>query len=141
MKTIGNIIWFVLAGWANFVSYLLAGLLVCLTIVGIPFGVQLFKLAGYAAWPFGRTVVAEPTLSVPRGIGQVLWVVFAGIWLAIGHVVAGALLCLTIIGIPFGIANFKLATLALAPFGKRVVRTSDLTQVVTVQVVPQAARP
>lgn len=122
MRTIGNILWLVLAGFWLAVGYAVAGLLLVVTIVGIPFGVQSFKLAGYSLWPFGRVVVTDPDAGTALGcVGNVLWLVLAGWWLAIGHVVTGVALCLTIIGIPLGVANFKLALLALVPFGKTVV--------------------
>jgi uncharacterized membrane protein YccF (DUF307 family) len=117
-----NVLWLVLAGFWLCLAYLCAGIVLCITIIGIPFGIQSFKLAGYALWPFGRVVVQrfdrDPALSC---VGNVLWFVLSGLWLAIGHVITGLLLCLTIIGIPFGIASFKLAGLALVPFGKVVV--------------------
>ncbi len=122
MRTIGNILWLVLAGFWLAVGYAIAGLILCVTLIGIPFGLQSFKLAGYSLWPFGRVVVTDPDASSALGcIGNVLWLVLAGWWLAIGHVVTGLALCLTIIGIPLGVANFKLALLALVPFGKTVV--------------------
>ncbi len=122
MRTLGNIIWLVLAGFWLCLGYLLAGVLNCITIIGIPFGIQSFKLAGYALWPFGRMVVHRPDRVVAFGcLGNVIWFFLGGFWLALAHVVTGVLLCLTIIGIPLGIADFKLAGLALAPFGKQVV--------------------
>ena len=122
MRTIGNILWLVLAGFWLAVGYAIAGVILFVTIIGIPFGVQSFKLAGYSLWPFGRVVVQDPDASSALGcVGNVLWLVLAGWWLAIGHVVTGLALCLTIIGIPLGVANFKLALLALVPFGKTVV--------------------
>ncbi len=122
MRTIGNILWLVLAGFWLAVGYTFAGLVLVVTIVGIPFGVQSFKLAGYSLWPFGRVVVTDPDASAALGcVGNVLWLVLAGWWLALGHVVTGIALCITVIGIPLGVANFKLALLALAPFGKTVV--------------------
>ena len=122
MRMIGNILWLVLAGFWLAVGYTIAGLILVVTIIGIPFGLQSFKLAGYSLWPFGRVVVVDPDASMALGcVGNVLWLVLAGWWLAIGHGVTGLALCLTIIGIPLGVANFKLALLALAPFGKEVV--------------------
>lgn len=127
MRTIGNILWLVLAGFWLAVGYAFAGLLLVVTIVGIPFGLQSFKLAGYSLWPFGRVVVTDPDASSTLGcIGNVLWLVLAGWWLAIGHVATGVALCVTIIGIPLGVANFKLALLALVPFGKTVVALDDV---------------
>ncbi len=122
MRTIGNILWLLFAGFWLAVGYAVAGLILLVTIVGIPFGIQSFKLAGYSLWPFGRVVVTDPDASMALGcVGNVLWLVLAGWWLALGHVVTGLALCVTIIGIPLGVANFKLALLALAPFGKTVV--------------------
>jgi uncharacterized membrane protein YccF (DUF307 family) len=117
-----NIIWLVLHGWALALAYLLAGLVACLLIVTIPFGIASFRLAGYAAWPFGRTTVPAPGAGVASALGNALWFLFVGWWLALLHVVAGVAYCLTIIGIPFGIALFKLALVGLFPLGKQVVR-------------------
>ncbi len=122
MRTIGNLLWLVLAGFWLALGYALAGIIMFVLIITIPFGVQAFKLAGYSLWPFGRVVVTDPDGNVALGIvGNVLWLVVGGWWLALGHLVTGVLLCLTIIGIPLGVANFKLALLALVPFGKTVV--------------------
>jgi uncharacterized membrane protein YccF (DUF307 family) len=122
LHVIGNVLWFLLAGIWMAIGYVASGIVMCITIIGIPFGIQSFKLAGYALWPFGRTVVyrtdRDESLSC---LGNIVWLVLAGIWLALGHVFTGVLLCITIIGIPFGIASFKLAGLALTPFGKTVV--------------------
>jgi len=122
VRTIGNILWLVLAGLWLAVGYAIAGVLLLITIIGIPFGLQSFKLAGYSLWPFGRVVVTDPDASAALGcVGNVLWLVLAGWWLALGHVFTGVALCLTVVGIPLGVANFKLALLALVPFGKVVV--------------------
>ena len=127
MKTLGNIIWLVLAGIWMAAAYVLAGVVMFITIIGIPLGIQAFKLAGFALWPFGRTVIRNPRSDVALStIANVLWFIFCGIWLAIGHVITGVLLMITIIGIPFGIASFKMAGLALVPFGKTVVRAKDV---------------
>jgi uncharacterized membrane protein YccF (DUF307 family) len=129
VRTLLNIIWLVLAGFWLALAYVVAGLILCITIIGIPFGVQSFKLAGYALWPFGRVLVPSPTrlkgLSV---VANILWFVLAGWWLALAHLVTGILLCLTIVGIPLGVADFKMAGAALVPFGKQIVRTTDLAQ-------------
>ena len=134
MKTLANILWLVLAGFWLFLGYVLAGIINCVFIITIPFGIQSFKLAGYALWPFGRVVVYRQNRDVALGcLGNVLWFVFGGFWLALGHLIAGILLCLTIIGIPFGVASIKMAGLALAPFGKEVVPRDRLmpgTQVI-----------
>lgn len=122
MRTLGNVLWLGLAGIWLAIAYAIAGLLNCVTIIGIPFGIQAFKLAGYALWPFGRMVVHRPDRDPALGcLGNVLWLVLGGIWIAIAHVLAGLLLCLTVVGIPLGVGSFKMAGLALAPFGKQIV--------------------
>jgi len=125
-----NLVWLVLAGLWLAISYLFAALLLAVTIIGLPFAKQSLKLAGYALWPFGRTLVQSPSrrkkLSV---VGNVLWFVLAGWWLALEHLIAGALLCLTVIGIPLGVGSFKMASAALVPFGREVVKKSDLVVV------------
>lgn len=122
LKTLGNVLWLVVAGFWLAIGYAIAGVVNCVLIVTIPFGIQSFKLAGYALWPFGRIVVHRADRDVALGcVGNAIWLVFGGLWLALGHLVAGLLLCLTIVGIPLGVASFKMAGLALAPFGKEVV--------------------
>ena len=121
MRTLLNIIWVVLSGFWLFLGYVAAGILLCILIVTIPWGVASFRIAVYALWPFGRTVVSKPTAGVGSFLGNVVWVILAGIWLAIAHVVTGLALCVTIIGIPFGIANFKMIPISLAPLGKQIV--------------------
>ncbi|MEU8616651.1 YccF domain-containing protein [Streptomyces sp. NPDC048623] len=125
MKTVLNIIWLVLSGFWLFLGYLAAGLLLCITIIGIPFGIASFRIALYALWPFGRTVVDRRDAGAPSCIGNVLWLILAGWWLALGHVVTGVAQCLTIIGIPLGIANFKMIPLSLLPLGKEIVPTDQ----------------
>ena len=122
-----NILWLVLSGFWLSMTYVFVGIFQCMFIVTIPFGVQCFKLAGFALWPFGRAVVKRPGRSESLSlIGNVLWFVFAGVWLALAHVVAGVLLCMTVIGIPLGAANFKMVPLALVPFGKDIVKKGQL---------------
>ncbi|MEU6732234.1 YccF domain-containing protein [Streptomyces physcomitrii] len=123
MKTILNIIWLVLSGFWLFLAYLAAGLILCITIIGIPFGVASFRIAGYALWPFGRTTVVRPDAGAPSLVGNILWVVLAGWWIALAHISTGLVQCLTIIGIPLGIANFKLIPVALMPLGRDIVST------------------
>jgi uncharacterized membrane protein YccF (DUF307 family) len=127
VKTLFNIIWLVLAGIWMALGYLVAAVLLAITIIGLPFAKQSLKLGGYALWPFGRALVQSPTrhksLSV---IGNVLWFVLAGWWLALGHLLTGIALCLTIIGIPLGIADIKMAGAALVPFGRTVVNAREL---------------
>ncbi len=119
---IGNVLWIVIAGiWLCF-GYLISGILQCCTIIGIPFGIQSFKLAGYALWPFGRVVIQRADRDAGLScLGNAIWFVLSGVWLALAHVFVGVVLCLTVIGFPFGLASFKLAGLALAPFGKQIV--------------------
>ena len=122
LRLILNVLWLVLSGFWMALAYVVAGVLMCVTIIGIPFGIQAFKLAGYALWPFGRALAPtgrRPGLSV---IGNVIWFILAGWWLAIGHLLTGVALCLTIIGIPLGVASFKMAGAALVPFGGRSSR-------------------
>ena len=127
MKTLLNVIWLVLAGFWLALGYLLAAILLAITIIGLPFAKQSLKLARYALWPFGRALVLSSTrhetLSV---IGNVLWLVLAGWWLALAHLVTGITLCLTIVGIPLGLADFKMAGAALVPFGRTIVRAREL---------------
>jgi uncharacterized membrane protein YccF (DUF307 family) len=123
VRLVLNIVWLLLHGWLLALAYLVAGAVACLLIVTIPFGIASFRLATFAAWPFGRTTVAAPGAGIASVLGNVLWFLFAGWWLALLHVAAGIAYCLTIIGIPFGIALFKLALVGLFPLGKRVVQT------------------
>lgn len=123
MKTIGNILWFIFGGFFGGITWLLAGILWCITIIGIPIGLQCFKLASLSFWPFGKRVVYS-TSSVSF-IVNILWLLFSGLPLALGHCLSGIILSITIIGIPFGKQSFKLAKLALMPFGAQVVATND----------------
>jgi uncharacterized membrane protein YccF (DUF307 family) len=123
MKTLLNLIWLVFAGFWLAVGYAIAGIICCVLIVTIPFGIAAFRIAGYTLWPFGRTVVDKRSAGAGALIGNLIWIVFAGWWLALGHLVTGIALCLTIIGIPMGVANFKLIPVSLVPLGKDVVPT------------------
>jgi uncharacterized membrane protein YccF (DUF307 family) len=123
LRFILNIIWFVLCGFWMALGYTLAALICFVLIITIPFGVAALRIAMYALWPFGRTVVRKPGAGAGSLIGDVIWIVLCGWWLAIGHVVTGIALCLTIIGIPLGVANFKLIPVSLAPFGVEIVPT------------------
>ena len=125
MRTLLNLIWLVLSGFWLAIGYALAGVLMTILIVTIPFGVAAFRLAGFVLWPFGRTIVRKPSAGAGSAIGNVLWFVLAGLWIAIGHVVTAFALTLTIIGIPLAIANLKLAVVALAPLGKEIVDIHD----------------
>lgn len=124
MRLLLNLIWLVLCGLWMAIGYAVAALVCFVLIVTIPFGFAALRIANYALWPFGRTVVDDPSAGAPSLIGNVLWVVLAGWWLAIGHLVTGCLLCITIIGIPLGLANFKLIPVSLLPLGKRIVEVA-----------------
>ncbi|WP_328323844.1 YccF domain-containing protein [Kribbella sp. NBC_00382] len=121
MRTLLNLIWLVLAGFWLAVGYVVAGLICCILIVTIPFGIASFRIAGYALWPFGRTVVDKRSAGAGSVLGNVIWVIVAGWWLALGHLASGIALCVTIIGIPLGLANFKLIPISLLPLGKEIV--------------------
>jgi uncharacterized membrane protein YccF (DUF307 family) len=119
-----NIIWLIFCGFWMAIGYAVAGVIACILIITIPFGIASFRIARYALWPFGRTVVRKPTAGVMSAIGNVVWIIVAGVWLAIGHVVTGIVLCLTIIGIPLGIASFKMIPISLTPLGRDIVAAS-----------------
>ena len=126
MVLILNLVWFVFGGGlVAWMLWVILGGLLCITVVGIPFGVAAFRIAGFAAFPFGKELVDSRALGEKRiigtGLANFLWIVLAGIWLAISHLLAGVSLCLTIIGIPFGFAHFRLASVCFAPLGKTPV--------------------
>ena len=123
MRTILNIIWLIFAGFWMAVGYVVAGILMFLLIITIPFGIAAFRIAGYALWPFGRTTVERLDAGGASFVGNVIWLVLAGIWLALGHIMTGIALCITIIGIPLGIASFKLVPISLMPLGREIVPT------------------
>ena len=121
MRTIGNILWLVLAGFWLAIGYVAAGILAFLLIVTIPFGIASFRLAGFVLWPCGRTAVWRRRAGIWSVLGNVVWVIFFGWELALAHLVTGALLFITIIGIPFGVACWKMIPLSLFPLGREVV--------------------
>ena len=125
MKTIGNILWFLLGGIWLALGYALGGLVMCITIIGIPFGIQSFKLAGLSLWPFGYTTAMGKSGGCLEIVFNLIWLVLFGWGIFLAHLIAGALMCITIIGIPFGIQAFKLSTLALWPFGRVIVRNGS----------------
>ena len=124
MKFLGNIIWLLFGGLVTAIEYCIASLLLMITIVGIPFGLQTLKLAALALWPFGSKVNDKGNSGgCLYVVMNVIWLLFGGIWICLSHLVFGLFLCIIIIGIPFGRQHFKMAALALTPFGKTV--TSD----------------
>ena len=125
MKTIGNILWFLLGGIWLALGYAIGGLAMCITIIGIPFGIQSFKLAGLALWPFGYTTSMGNSGGCLEVIFNLIWLVLFGWAIFVAHIILGLVLCITIIGIPFGIQAFKISTLALWPFGRVIVRTNN----------------
>jgi uncharacterized membrane protein YccF (DUF307 family) len=123
MNVLLNIIWLVLSGIWMAISYVVLGTLVCLTIIGIPFGIAAFRIAHYALWPFGREIVRRADHGAASSAGNLVWFILAGLWLAIGHALSGAVLCVTIIGIPLGLANFKMIPVSLTPLGREIVHS------------------
>jgi uncharacterized membrane protein YccF (DUF307 family) len=129
MSAIGNFLWFVLGGAFMGLGWWLAGVICFITVVGIPWGKACFVIGQFAFFPFGKEAVSRKDLSnkddIGTGglglIGNIIWFIFAGVWLAIGHVVSAILCFITVIGIPFGIQHLKLAGIALAPIGKTIV--------------------
>ncbi len=125
MRFILNIIWLVLAGFWMFLGYVLAGIVCFILIITIPFGFAAFRIGLFALWPFGRTVVHRPGAGVASGIGNILWLILFGWWLALGHLITGIAMCITIIGIPLGLANFKLIPVSLFPLGREIVSVDE----------------
>lgn len=121
MRPLLNIIWLIFGGLLLAIGYALAGLIACVLIITIPFGLAAFRMANYALWPFGRRIERKPTAGVASTVGNVIWIVLFGWWLALGHITLGVAQCVTIIGIPLGLANFKLVPISLVPLGSRIV--------------------
>jgi uncharacterized membrane protein YccF (DUF307 family) len=127
IRLILNVLWLIFgSGIALAVGYGIAALICFVLIITIPFGVAALRLATYSLWPFGRTLVTKPTAGLASGAANIVWTLVAGWWLALLHVIAGIAQCVTVIGIPFGIANFKLVPAALWPLGREVVDASHL---------------
>lgn len=126
MRTLLNIVWFVFGGFWLALGYAFAGVVLCILVVTIPLGVASFRMASYALWPFGRAVVEKPGAGAGSIVLNVVWIVLAGWWLALGHVTTAVAQALTIIGIPLAIANLKLIPVSLVPYGKEIVRTDSL---------------
>ena len=126
MRLLLNLLWMILGGgFVIWLEYLLGGLLLCLTIVGIPFGVQCFKIAGLSLMPFGKELIEDKEHGAIGFLLNVFWIIVAGIWIFLSHLALGLALAVTIIGIPFALQHLKLAFLALAPFGQRVRELRD----------------
>lgn len=123
MRTLLNIIWLVFAGFWLAVAYALAGLICCILIITIPWGIASFRIAAYVLWPFGREISRRRDAGLGSALGNVIWFVFAGWWLAIGHVITAVPLFITIIGIPMGWANLKLIPITLTPLGREIIET------------------
>ena len=121
LRLILNVIWLILCGVWMAIAYVLAGLVAFILIITIPFGIAAFRIAGYVLWPFGRTIDRRPEAGIASVIGNIIWIILFGWWLALGHLIAGVLLCLTIIGIPLGLASFKIIPITLVPLGVRIV--------------------
>lgn len=132
MRTLLNVIWFVFGGLWLALGYALAGVFFCILVVTIPLGVASFRMASYALWPFGRTVVEKPGAGAGALVLNVVWILLAGWWLALGHLTTAVAQAITIIGIPLAIANLKLIPVSLVPYGKDIVRSGSL---------PPGARP
>ncbi|MDE6984131.1 MAG: YccF domain-containing protein [Lachnospiraceae bacterium] len=124
MSCLGNLLWFLFGGCISGLSWMLAGCLWCISIIGIPYGIQCFKFASVSFFPFGKEIVYGG--GAVSFLVNVIWILISGIPLAIEHITIGCVLCVTLIGIPFGLQQFKLAKLALMPFGTRIVYTNQL---------------
>jgi uncharacterized membrane protein YccF (DUF307 family) len=125
MRLVMNIIWFVLAGLWMAIGYAFAALICFVLIITIPFGIAALRIAVFALWPFGKTLVRRPDAGIASGIGNVIWLVLCGWWLALGHLITGVLLCLTLIGIPLGLANLKLIPVSLLPLGREILSVEE----------------
>ena len=125
IRLVLNLVWLVLAGVWMALGYVVAGIVCCVLIVTIPWGIASFRIAAFALWPFGRVIERRPDAGVGSTLGNIVWIIVAGIWLAIGHVVTAVALAVTIVGIPFAIANLKLVPVSLTPLGRRIVDVDD----------------
>jgi uncharacterized membrane protein YccF (DUF307 family) len=125
VRVLLNVIWLVLAGLWMAIAYALAAVICFILIITIPFGIASLRIALFALWPFGKTLVRRADAGVGSAIGNVIWFVLCGWWLALGHLITGVLLCLTIIGIPLGLASFKLIPVSLLPLGREIVTTDS----------------
>jgi len=120
MRLLLNLIWLIFGGLLLALGYALAGVICFILIVTIPFGFAAFRMANYTLWPFGRTLVKKPTAGLGSAIGNVIWFILAGWWLALGHIITAIAMFITIIGIPLGLANLKLVPVSVAPLGRKI---------------------
>ena len=146
MRVLLNLIWLVFGGLLMALAYAIVALVMFVLIITIPFGIASARIALFCVWPFGRTIVRRPDAGAGSVVGNIIWFVLAGWWLALGHLITGALMCLTIIGIPLGLANFKLIPVSLTPFGREVVDLAQARRLgyetqVTVPTGPSAYEP
>ena len=121
MRLLLNLIWLVFGGLVLAFGYAVAALVMLILIITIPFGIAAGRMALFCLWPFGRTLVRRADAGIASTIGNVIWFLLAGWWLALGHLISGVLMCVTIIGIPLGLANFKLIPVSIAPLGREIV--------------------
>src|SRR6201986_4512252 len=126
IRLILNLIWLILCGWWMAILYALAGIVCFILIITIPFGIAAFRIAGYVLWPFGRSIQMRREAGIGSLIGNIIWIILVGWELALGHLTAGILLCLTIIGIPLGLANFKMIPISLGPLGVQIASSDEL---------------
>ena len=126
MRLILNVIWLIFGGIILAFAYVVAGIICFILIITIPFGIAAWRIASYVLWPFGRSITMRRDFGLAALIGDVFWIIFIGWWLAIGHLTSGILLCLTIIGIPLGLANFKMIPISLFPLGVQIVSSDEL---------------
>ena len=138
MRLLLNVIWVVFGGLWLALGYALVALVMCILIITIPFGIAAGRMALFCLWPFGRTLVRKPGAGAGSLIGNVVWIVLAGWWLALGHLTTGVAMCITIIGIPLGLANFKLIPVSLTPFGREIV---DIGQAQRMGYAPEVTVP
>jgi uncharacterized membrane protein YccF (DUF307 family) len=126
MRLILNLIWLILCGWWMAILYFIAGIIAFILIITIPFGIASWRIASYVIWPFGRSIVIRRNAGIASLIGNIIWVILFGWWLALGHLTSGIALCLTIIGIPLGLADFKIIPISLIPLGVKIVPSGEL---------------
>lgn len=125
MRLILNVVWLIFGGLWLALGYAVAGVILCILIITIPFGIAAFRMANFTLWPFGRTLADKSDAGTGSLVGNIIWLVLAGWWLALAHIATGIAQCVTIIGIPLGLANFKLVPVSLFPLGKRIVDVDD----------------